>query len=464
MHGKQNEKYEKPTLTKHYRGFMNKFARAGSSIPHDTISGVPVRGLVEQFGSPLWVVSEADLREKYKDLYRAFSARYPKVAVAYSYKTNYLSGICALLHQEGAWAEVVSGFEYDIAVKLGVPGDQIVFNGPYKTRAELERAIKQKSKINIDSFQEIDDLERLAKELGEVVKVGIRVNMQLRKVDWSRFGFNLESGQAIDACKRVASSDNLRLSGLHVHMGTFILNTKTYRALAEKLLGLYMAIKDTLKVEIEYLDVGGGYASTNTLHYHWIPGEYACPAIDEYAEAICSPLVTELRKIADMPLLIIEPGRALVDEGMYLITTVVSLKALLNNYKGVVIDAGVNLLPTCFWYRFNIRAAERPASLSDGDMTNFVNIYGPLCMNIDCIQLGTHLPSVTAGDILVISNVGAYNFSQSMQFIRPRPAVVMITEDGVEYLRLPETTEYICQLERVPGHLLKKFNSVQKGR
>jgi len=85
-----------------------------------------------------------------------------------------------------------------------------------------------------------------------------------------------------------------------------------------------------------------------------------------------------------------------------------------------------------------------------------VNIYGPLCMNIDCIQVGTYLPPVRAGDILVIRNVGAYNFSQSMQFIRPRPAVVMITKDSVEYLRLPETTEYICQLNKIPTHLTRK--------
>ena len=341
-------------------------------------------------------------------------------------------------------------------MKLGVPGNQIVFNGPYKTKAELQRAIEQHSIINVDSYQEIYALDQLAKELGEVVKVGIRVNMQLYETNWDRFGFNLESGQAIDACERIASSENLRLTGLHVHIGTFILDTNIYRALAGKLLGLYHSIKDDSKVKIEYLDVGGGYASKNTLHYQWIPGEYACPSFDEYAEAICPPLVAELSKTVDMPLLIVEPGRALVDEGMYLITTVVSTKTLSDGGKGIVIDAGINLLPTSYWYRFNISTAERPVVTSAGGMTEVVNIYGPLCMNIDCIQVGAYLPSVSPGDILVIRNVGAYNFSQSMQFIQPRPAVVMITKDSVEYLRLPETTDYICQLDRIPSHLLKK--------
>jgi len=456
MHSDENENYEKPTITKHHVGFMNKFGPAGYSLPEDKIFDMPVRELVNRFGSPLWVVSEAKIREKYEGLYRAFSIRYPKVAIAYSYKTNFLTGICALCHQEGAWAEVVSGFEYDIAMKLGVPGNQVIFNGPYKSKAELQRAVEQNSLINIDSHQEISNLEELAKELGRELKVGIRVNMQLYDTNWDRFGFNLESGQALDACKRIAASENLKLAGLHVHIGTFILDINIYRLMAEKLVGLYKSIKDDPKVKLEYLDVGGGYASKNTLHYQWIPGEYACPTADEYAEAICPPLVAELSETADMPLLIIEPGRAIVDESVHLITSVVSRKTLQDGSKGIVVDAGINLLPTSFWYRFDIHAAERSASISEGSTVEIVNIYGPLCMNIDCIQVGAYLPPVRAGDILVIRNVGAYNFSQSMQFIQPRPAAVMITKDGVEYLRLPETTEYICQLDRIPGHLLEK--------
>jgi diaminopimelate decarboxylase len=453
MNSNKTENYEKPVITKGNAGSMNQFGAAKYLLPLDNIDGVQIKELVKQFGSPLWVVSEATLRGKYKDLYRAFSLRYPKVATAYSYKTNFLSGVCALFHQEGAWAEVTSGFEYDIAVKLGVPGNQIVFNGPYKTKTELQRAIKNNSLINIDSYQEIDNLKELAKELGVKVKVGIRVNMQLYDTNWDRFGFNLESGQAIDACNQIISSESLQLAGFHVHAGTFILDTNIYRSLAEKLIGLYTSVKDNPMVKIEYLDVGGGYASKNTLHYQWIPGEYACPTFDEYAEAICSPLLAELSKTTNMPLLIIEPGRALIDEGMHLITTVVSRKTLPDNSKGIVIDAGINLLPTSYWYRFNIHATQIP---SDKGMTEIVNIYGPLCMQMDQIQVSAYLPPVKAADILIIRNVGAYNFSQSMQFIQPRPAAVMITKGSVAHLRLPETTEYICQLDRIPDHLLKK--------
>ena len=449
--------YEKPTITRHSIGFMNSFAKGSSALSDDKIDGVPVGQLVNRFGSPLWVVSEASLRNKYRDMYRAFSTRYPRVAIAYSCKTNFLSGVCALFHQEGAWAEVVSGFEYDIAENLGIPGDHIVFNGPLKTRTELERAVRQGSRINIDSIQEIYVLEELARERGEVVKVGIRVNMQLYETDWDRFGFNLESGQAHDACMQVASSEHLELSGFHVHIGTFILDVGIYRAMARKLIDLYLAVKDSPGVNIEYLDVGGGYASKNTLHSQWIPGEYACPTFDEYAEAICSTLLAKLSKMPEMPLLILEPGRALIDEGMHLITTVVSRKTSSNGDKGIVVDAGVNLLPMSHWYHFDIQASERVVGMDAGGTTEVVNIFGPLCMHVDCIQIGAYLPPVRAGDLLVVRNVGAYNFSMSMQFIRLRPAVVMITKNGVEYLRLRETTEYVTKLDRIPERLTKKI-------
>lgn len=457
MKNAKKQAYEKPTITKLSVGSMNRFARAGTALAGDKIDGAQINDLVQRFGSPLWVVSEASLRGKYRELYRAFSTRYSRVVIAYSYKTNFLSGVCALFHQEGAWAEVVSGFEYDIAMKLGVGGGCIVFNGPFKTREELERAIKQGSMINIDSNQEIYVLEELASAMGKAVKVGVRINMKLCEADWNRFGFNLESGQAIDACRRIASSKHLKLTGLHVHAGTFILDVNIYRTMAEKLVELYLSIKDHPGVRIEYLDVGGGYASKNTLLGHWLPGEYVCPTVDEYAEAICQPLLAELSKVSDMPLLILEPGRVLVDEGMHLITSVVSLKTLADGGKGIVVDAGVNLLPMSYWYSFDIQYAQKSSVTHDTDTTTeALNIYGPLCMQIDCIQIGTHLPPVTAGDILVVKNVGAYNFSMSTQFIRPRPAVVMITKNGTEYLRLRETTEYVTQLERIPERLSKE--------
>jgi len=451
------EKYEKPTIVRNYQGRMNKLAGARQCRPCGDIAGVAVKELVEKFGSPLWVICEADLREKYRNLYRAFSVRYPRVIISYSYKTNFLPGICALFHQEGAWAEVVSGFEYDIALRLGVPGSKIIFNGPYKRKDELKRAAELGSKINADSYDEIYDLEETAVELGRQIKIGIRINMKLYEADWSRFGFNLESGDALHACKLVASSKKLSLAGLHIHIGTQIMDKEIYHNMAEKLADFYReVVKECPSAKIEYLDVGGGYASSNTLHYQWIAGEYVCPTFDEYAESICMPLVSAFSNMQEMPVLFLEPGRALVDECIHMITTIASRKELPAGHRALVLDAGINLLPTCYWYRFEIRPAEMAHDPAKGGLTEVVSLYGPLCMNIDCIQEISILPPLRAGDHLVIRNVGAYNFSQSLQFIRPRPAAVIITGTSVEYLRLPETTEYLMELNRIPKQLMEK--------
>jgi diaminopimelate decarboxylase len=442
--------YEKPVIIRHTLGQMNKYGRTPSQLPMGRIDGVSVVELMEQYGSPLWLLSESTLRRKYRELYQAFHLRYPRVTVAYSYKTNYLSALCAILHQEGAWAEVVSGFEYEMAQGLRVPADRIIFNGPHKRVDELERALHGGSLVNIDSFEEIVAIERIAAAGGKPRDVGLRINVEVNWPPWDRFGFNLESGQALEAAKRILSSGLLRLGGIHCHIGTYISDTEAYRKQAEKLAEFCAVLKSELAATIGYLDVGGGFASINTLHSSWAPGVETCPSFDQYAEAICPPLLRGPFEPAALPQLILEPGRALVDEAMHLLTRVVSTKRLPQGQKGVVVDAGVNLLPTSWWYRHDVVSTRQ-----QGGFTENVNLYGPLCMQIDVLRLGVPLPPAGRGDTLIIRNVGAYNFSQSMQFIQPRPPVILINHGKTEVVRQGETTEYIKRLDKVPDRLLR---------
>jgi diaminopimelate decarboxylase len=124
--------YERPTLVRHQMGQMNKFGRLQGMRPLTHIDGVSVADLVAKHGSPLFVFSQKTLINRYRDLQQAFSRRYAKVRIAWSYKTNYLEAICRTFHREGSWAEVVSPFEYDKAIRTGVVPDHIHWNGPYK--------------------------------------------------------------------------------------------------------------------------------------------------------------------------------------------------------------------------------------------------------------------------------------------------------------------------------------------
>lgn len=444
--------YEKPLITMHSLGATNKYVgRVFSSTPCQQIDGVAVSTLASKYGSPLYVVSEKTLREKYRDFMKALQAMYQDAHIAYSYKTNYLSGICGVFHQEGAWAEVVSGFEYDIALDLGVSPSRIVFNGPYKTKEELVRAIKDNSMINIDSYSEIYQLENLARSKIKPIKVGLRVNMELNYPPWNKFGFNLESGQAFEASRRIASSKYLKLNGLQCHLGTYIADTSVYSQGMAKLVEFALKLEKELKLQIDYLDIGGGYASANTLHTQFLSGAAIIPTLDQYVNALGKPLKDKASQFKKKPRLLLEPGRALVDEAVSLITTVVSTKRFADGTKAVIVDAGVNLLPTAYWFKHDI------ASTQDmGSNLEVVNVYGPLCMQIDIIRTEVRLPPFQKGNILVIKNVGAYNISQSLQFIFGRPAVVIINDGQVEHLRLPETTKDMRHLEVMPDRLKLK--------
>lgn len=441
--------YEKPTVVRHSPFTLAKHAgMVFDALPFQEIGGIPVTDLLEEFGSPLYVVSEEILRSRYREFNEAFTLRYPETTIAYSYKTNYLSAICAILTQEGAWAEVVSDFEYDIAEDLGVPGSKIIFNGPYKPMEHLARAIENRSMINVDSFNELYLLEELARSYNKTLEIGLRVNMQLNAPSWDKFGFNLESGQALEACRRASSTGWLKVVGLHVHAGTYLADPTIYTNIVTKLIDLGAKLENEFGLEIEYLDLGGGYASPNTLQKHLLPGIATCPTFDQYAEAICHPLKKGLERLVGKPRLILEPGRAIVDECMFLLTTVVATKRSATGSKMVIVDAGVNLLPTAFYFKHDIAPVQ-----SRGMSVEEITICGPLCMQIDVLRSELRLPPLQKGSVLVIKNTGAYNFSQSLQWIFPRPAIVLVNKDKAEHIRLPETSQDVRRLERVPRRL-----------
>lgn len=446
-------KYERPVITKHYSGFMNKFGSQIVSKPLTEIEGVPISKLTEEYGSPLFVFSEKIIRNNQKNAFRIFKNRYPKVQFAWSYKTNYNNAVCSVFHQEGSWAEVVSEFEYLRARNLGIPGEHIIFNGPDKSDQALIRAIKEGAKIHIDHFDELYKIIEIADTQNLKPKVAIRVNMDVGIYPkWDRFGFNYENGEAWQAVKRILANKKLKLIGLHTHIGTYMMSSDAYKIAAVKLGTLMKSIKEQFNILIDYIDMGGGFASNNTLQGQYLPAEQLLPSMEEYAEAITSGIFEMNFQTDELPTLILETGRALIDDAGFIITSVIANKRLSSGRRAVIVDAGVNILFTSFWYKHKFSPAQ-----DTGSHTEDSSIYGPLCMNIDCIRDGIILPILKKDDKLVIHYVGAYNITQWMQFITLRPNVVMIMEDGkVELIRKSETLDYIMSVEQVPEKL-KKF-------
>jgi len=249
--------YERPAIVRNPIGLMNKVGRRADLSACSDIDGVPVPWLCARFGSPLFVFSERRLRARAREARDAFRRHCPDTRLCWSYKTNYLDAVCAVFHAEGSLAEVVSGMEYDKARRLGVPGDQIVFNGPAKSRDELERAVAEGAILHADHLDELRLLDQIAEERHTTPRVGIRVSVDAGiHPRWDRFGFTLENGDAMDAVRRLVGGGRLRLGGLHTHLGTFVLEPAAYARATTELGGFADAVAAELGTPPTHLDLG----------------------------------------------------------------------------------------------------------------------------------------------------------------------------------------------------------------
>ncbi len=442
--------FERPTITRLTPGVPSKHGAGAVVAPMPLIDGVKVDDLIEKYGSPLYVFSERTIRKGMEDIKRAFSIRYQKVQMAWSYKTNYLDAICRVFHQEGSWAEVVSRFEYDKAIRNGVKGENIIFNGPAKNADDLETAARNGSFIHIDHLDELFMLSDICQRKNIEARVAIRVNMDIGIYPkWDRFGLNFENGEAWDAINRIMNNPKLKLMGLHTHIGTYMMSAESYRIAASKLAELAHSIAQKFDYYISYIDMGGGFASKNTLRGAYLSGEDTTPSFDEYAEAITSAIINSQIKPDKLPTLILETGRALIDNAGSIAGSVLANKRLSDGRRAAIVDVGVNLLFTAFWYDHKIH----PVSNHSG-VVEETTIYGPLCMNIDVLRPSLMFPALKRGDRFVITRTGAYNNTQWLQFITTRPNVVLIdTNREVHLIRKAETLEDVSLNESIPGYL-----------
>jgi len=418
------------------------------------VTDIPdAQALVEEFGSPLFVVNESRLRADFRRFRDAFTVPGIDTTVAYSIKTNYLPAVCATLKQEGAAAEVVSEMEYDLARALGYEGSEIIFNGPHKARRALERAVGEGAVVNIDGFDELRRVSLIAATMGVKARLGLRMSFKYRGGGWTKFGFDYDSGDLHRALEQVAENDYLDLELLHNHCGTFVLNHDLYMQAIKRLIDGARHARG-LGLSPRGVDVGGGFPSENAIKLEYdLPGgsrrkgDFWRP----YADEICSSILDARELFGGRPRLILEPGRAVVDSSTQLLTTVVAKKNADRDATSVIVDAGVNLLPTTVYYDHpltRVSAGGEPPSRGRS-----YDVYGPLCMQTDILRRNVAAAQIDVGDVLMVSHVGAYCHSQSMQFIETRPATVMLTDKGPVEIRRRETWKDVFALDHVPDYL-----------
>lgn len=428
---------------------------------HLALHGVDLVELCEKYDTPLFVFDESTLIEGFEKFREAFENIYSKVMICYSVKTNNNLAICKIFQERGAYAEVSSELDLHIALKAGFRGDKILFDGPFKPKRALQRALKEKvSLINVESFAELERLNKIAGEMGVKQSIGIRVNAfkdpgfskytSMRNLInaafcnlESRFGFSVE--EAYVAFKRAMALENLEVEGIMAH---------PYREATKLLLPIMHKIKGKFGVEIKYLNVGGGF-DPGTVRFvgskdfildflrkklgfnSKLTGETKVSGIKSVANSLIGEIKQSLGG-SSKPTIIVEPGRFLTSSAGILLTRVDHIKNA-SGYKWAIVDAGNNLLPRFGAIELRkIVVANRASNQSEEE----VNVVGPLLYNEDFIALKAVLPRVSEGDILSVFGCGAYTLSRANQFLHPRPAAVLLNVKGeVKVIREKETFE-----------------------
>ena len=410
------------------------------------IDDVSALELIREYGTPLFVISEKQVRQNYNRLHRAFS-KYPKCVIAYSYKTNYLPAVCDILHQEGAGAEVVSAFELLLAKKLGVSSSKIIFNGPGKSDSEIEMIIDDDiALVNADSIEELERINQIAKAKGKIVDVGIRVKPDVPDFFlWPKFGMDIATGQAFKAYQKASELKNLNVVGIHAHIGTQICSTRPYTEGIRQMAKLMFKVNAELGIELKIFDIGGGFGVPGFTPLFPTEEKIEKPAtIGEFGESIVE---TFHSCIADYnlsePTLVLEPGRIIITDPALILTMVEGTKVIGGSTKTVVVDAGVNLIMFAPYYYHRIVPVVNTERAKEA-----VDVYGPLCMQMDVLGVNRELPVLKRGDFLAIMDAGAYSISLSQQFIRPRPPVVLVNDRRKRLVRRGETFEdiFMCDI------------------
>ena len=427
--------------------------------------------MAEIYGTPLHVVNEKHLRSTAKDFLISFSNRYPgKVSVHYALKCNSVPAVVEIIKQTGLNAEVMTEYELKLALDMGFKGGNIIVNGPYKPDSLLKMCLDNKVRlIIVDSLTELDNLVKLCHLYDRKASILLRINpdyvprgMNQGSATGSRkgcaFGLDLKGSEVFQALNKLTTSDLLNFQGFQFHIGTGISDPLDYRKALEGLKSLVNFTK-SLGFEIKVFDVGGGIATPASremttlemLIYQGLErlpglnGSALQPPFADFAEAITEGLL-HLFRPADLPELILEPGRCIASSGQMLLLGIHQIKERSGMKKWIITDGGIGTvtMPTFYEYHemFLCNDLMRPR-------TEYVTITGPVCFAADIVYRNKKMPVMHPGEILAIMDSGAYFTAWESSFGFPRPAIIAVSEGHHRLLRRRETYEDMIARDRV---------------
>jgi diaminopimelate decarboxylase len=429
------------------------------------------RNLVEiarTLGTPIHVVSAERLRRRHSAFALAFSGYPGRVRFHYSYKTNSIPAVLRLLHETGFGAEVVNGYELWLARRLGLPGSDIVFNGPNKSDEELLAALQADvGLIVIDGFAELDRLEAHAAAAGRRARIALRIcpavaprGMNASSLTGSRknqFGFDLHGGEALEAVRRAALSPHLLLRGIHAHIGSGIHDMSAFEDAALRVLSVWAHAR-SMGANPDVIDLGGGlgtplsreFSTFELLKYLGLgrlPKVLTSPRQDllhRYGAAVARSVLAACQRISvPIPDLFLEPGRAVVSDAQVLLLTVGAVRERQGVGRFALVDGGAMTVSLMFLSELHhVFLVNRDAPI-DGT----TSVFGKLPSPMDVVYRNQPLPRLEVGDVLAVTDAGAYFTSTATNFGGPRPAVVMVDSGECRVIRRRESFEDLCRTD-----------------
>jgi diaminopimelate decarboxylase len=397
--------------------------------------GVSVKELAEKFDTPLYIISETRIRQNYKRFYDALSRNYKKIKIYYAAKANSNLAILKILKSEGAYIDAVSPGEVFTALAAGFSPDRIMFTGTSVRNDELRFLIDSNVTLNIDSLSQLNRLLEMT-----VPKVlSVRINPEVGAGHHSHVitagkdsKFGLWEDDAVKAYS-IAKEAGVERFGIHMHVGSGVLDVEPYLLALNKLLSITKRVHDEIGINFEFIDMGGGLGVPHK------PEERELDLI-MFADQILSLFKTKVAEQGfDEPTFCIEPGRYLVSDASILLTTVNTVKTTpFKKFAGV--DAGFNTLvrPAMYGSYHHILVANKLEKPEE----DVYDVVGPICESGDALAKGRRLPKIDEGDLLVVLNAGAYGFAMSSQYnSRPRAAEVLVKNGTYELVRKREQFE-----------------------
>ncbi len=394
---------------------------------HDGLETPDVRvlePLLERHGSGFYLVDLDRFARNCADLVGAFRTRWPDTTLAYSYKTNYTPAICARAHAEGHWSEIVSGMEFELTRKLGVPGERVLFNGPAKSDEALRAALDAGATVHVDHLEEVSAIERLSGSGDSTWRVVLRCNPEDAAFGTSRFGLSADSGELDAALDRLRAIARVRVVGLHGHVCPPRRAADLYGAFTRKLGALARA--HLRPDEIETINVGGGYYSPMSpeMSAQW---DFDIPTFGEYGDAISRGMVEAFEGSGLAPTLVIEPGIAVVADAVTFVCRVVALKRFAGRDVAIVSGSVYDIKPSKAPNNLPLRVVQSTSRGTGRDGT--WELTGFTCMEDDVLHRGW-AGELAVGDLCVFGNAGAYSNVLRPPFIKPAAPMYALEPDG----------------------------------